>query len=97
MTWSEMLQMFQRIAGKKKRVITLPPVFASISMRIVESKFRRSGKEHGLNPVEFIKLQSINTFIKPEDLAESRAVLGFGSGGVEEAFRDTLVACGLLK
>jgi len=97
MTWAEMLQLFLQIAGKRKRVITMPPAFAAMSMRFVEMKFRKAGKEHGLNPVEFIKLQCVNTYIKTEDLAESRVALGFGSGGIEQAFRDTLAACGLLK
>jgi len=93
MTWVEMLNAFMRIAGRRKRIFTVPAMFTSMSMRFVEKKFRREGKEHGLNPVEFIKLQTINTFIRPEDIAKSRAALGYGSGNIEQAFRDTLAAC----
>lgn len=92
-TWTQMLGMFGDILGKKKKVITLPAWSAAMTMHGVRWKFKRDGKEHGLDPVKFIELQSINTFIRDEDLRASREALGFGTGGLEQAFRDTITAC----
>ena len=35
----------------------------------------------------------INTFFRNEDLQASRQALRFGSGGIEQAFRETVEAC----
>ena len=36
---------------------------------------------------------SIHTFFRDEDLQASRQALHFGSGGIEQAFRETVDAC----
>ena len=48
------------------------------------------GKEGGLNLLEFVKLQTANTFFDP---TPSRQALGYGQGGLAEALRDTVRAC----
>jgi dihydroflavonol-4-reductase len=93
LTWVEMLRSFCNVVGKKKRIITIPTIMAVITTWLLEIRFRLAGKEHGLNPVKFMQVQCINTFIRPEDLKASRDALGFGTGGLQQAFKDTVDAC----
>ena len=51
---------------------------------------RWQGKEGELNLLEFVKLQTANTFFDP---TPSRLALGYGQGGLAEALRDTVRAC----
>ena len=51
------------------------------------------GLEHGLQPVKLMDLQTINTFFRDKDLEASRQALRFGSGGIEQALRETVEAC----
>jgi hypothetical protein len=51
---------------------------------------RLQGKEGGLDPVHLLELQAINTFFDPEP---SRRALGHGSGGLDQAFVQTVERC----
>jgi len=48
------------------------------------------GVESGLNPVQFIKLQTAETYIDPE---LSRSMLGYELGGLDEALKETVRVC----
>ena len=74
-------------------MIPVPRCTASLAGWFIKSYCRAKGKEHGLDPVRFMALQTIHTFVREEDLARSREVLGFDTGGIMEALEDTVRAC----
>jgi dihydroflavonol-4-reductase len=90
LTWKTLLARLSTAAGKKKQVITLPDWLVQAGMGLLDLYFKVQGREGGLDPVQFIKLQTAETFFDP---ASSRAALGYGSGGLEIAFQDTVRAC----
>lgn len=90
LTWEQLLQKFTRAAGKEKKVITLPDWLVTIGTSLVKLNHKRQGREGGLDPVSFVKLQTANTFIDP---ADSQAALGYESGGLDEAIRETVTVC----
>ena len=89
-TWKDWLRRISRIAcGKTKPVITIPDSLMRMQMRRVVEKHHAEGKEGGLESLEFVKLQTAETYFDPEP---SRAVLGYGRGGLDEAIRETVEA-----
>jgi nucleoside-diphosphate-sugar epimerase len=52
--------------------------------------YRLFGKEGGLHPREFGRIQVAETYFDPQ---ASRKVLGYGKGGLEQAWRETVAAC----
>jgi dihydroflavonol-4-reductase len=90
LTWADLLGRLARFAGREKKVITLPISLLKLAMRYVRWQNKSHGKESGLDPVEYLRLQTINTFFDP---APSRKALGYGSGGLDEALHDTVRAC----
>jgi len=92
-TWVDLLRRLSILAGGKKKVIILPDFIVREAMRMIALYHKMQGKEAGLNPVEFTKIQTINTFFDPEP---SRKALGYGQGGIGEALQDTVRACGYL-
>ena len=52
-------------------------------------RHRLAGREGGLDPVEFIKVQARETFFDPEP---ARRELDFGRGGLDEALSATIAA-----
>ena len=93
MTWADMVETFSRLVGRNQKVAPVPAFMAGLTARFIKLYFRLKGKEHGLDPVAFMKMQTIETFVRPEDIQASRALLGFGTGGLEQAFEDTVRAC----
>ena len=89
-SWIDLLRRLSILAGGKKKVIILPNYIVREAMRMIALYHKMQGKEAGLNPVEFTKIQTINTFFDPEP---SRNALGYGHGGIEEALQDTVRAC----
>lgn len=91
LTWSEFLGRLSRFAtGKSKPVITIPTFLFRLQMQSVAKKHQAEGKEGGLDPVEFTRLQTAKTFFDP---MPSRQALGYGQGGLDEALRATVAAC----
>jgi len=90
LTWVEMLTRLSKAAGKKKWIITIPDWTIKVGMWFVEAYFKLQGREGGLDPVPFTDLQVVETFFNP---APSRESLGYGQGGLDEAFQDTINAC----
>ena len=89
-TWVDLLNRLSRLLGRRKRVITLPTALVREMMRAVRLYHRLHGKEAGLDPVEYTKIQTMNTFFDPTWSCEA---LGYGRGGLDEALRDTVRAC----
>ena len=90
LTWQEFLGELSLIAcGKKKRIITIPNFLAKLSMSCVKLKHSIKGREGGLDMVKYVDLQTKNTFFDP---GPERIELGYGSGGLTEAFKQTIKA-----
>lgn len=88
--WKDWLGRISRFAcGRRKPVMTVPDFLVRWQMRQVERKHRAEGKEGGLHPVEFVKLQTAKTYFDPEP---SRVALGYGRGGLDEAIGEAVAA-----
>jgi dihydroflavonol-4-reductase len=88
--WADLLGRLAHLAGHDKKVITLPTGMLRLTMRLVHIFHKWHGKEPGLDPVEFIRLQTADTFFDP---APSRVALGYGYGGLDAALSETIHAC----
>jgi nucleoside-diphosphate-sugar epimerase len=89
LTWVEFLTRLSEKTGKKKRVITLPDWIIRLGLWFVELYFKFQGREGGLDPVPFVDVQTAETFFDP---TPSRIALGYGQGGLDDAFQDTVQA-----
>ena len=90
LTWVELLEKLARLTGKEKSIISLPNWVAILAGVFIKVVHFFQGLEGGLDPVALIKLQTAKTFFDP---TLARNALGFGSGGIDEALRKTVVAC----
>jgi dihydroflavonol-4-reductase len=90
LTWVELLTRLGHRLNKPKRVHTLPDALVRLAARGVRIRHRIQGREAGLDPVQFIRMQTANTFFDP---APARQALGFSGGGLDQAFADTVAAC----
>ena len=88
--WADLLSRLSSLLGRKKSVISLPTCIVHGAMWGVQWVHQLMGKESGLNPVEFTKIQTRNTYFDP---TPSRKMLGYGLGGLDDALRDTVRAC----
>ena len=89
-TWVDLLNRLSLMMDCRKRVITLPPFIVHTAMHTIRFYHKLHGKEAGLDPVAFVKIQMMNTFFDP---SPSRKKLGYGQGGLDEALQDTVSAC----
>jgi hypothetical protein len=89
LTWVEFLHRLSRAMGKEKPVVTLPDILLRPALQIVRTIHRAQNREGGLDPVHLLKLQTANTFFDPEP---SRKALGYGQGGLDQAFAATVHA-----
>jgi dihydroflavonol-4-reductase len=90
LTWPALIARLLRPLGKRRRVVTLPRPLVSTTARLVRLLHRMKGRQAGLDPVEFVKLQTRETFFDP---SPARAALGFAGGGLDQAFAATAAAC----
>lgn len=90
LTWVELLTRITRLAGREKRVITLPDWLVTTGAALVKALHHLQGRESGLDPVRFINLQTATTFIDP---AISQSVLEYESGGLDKALLETVNVC----
>lgn len=90
LSWLELLSCMARYAGREKQVITLPDWLVIAGAAFLKTLHHLRGLESGLDPVQFIRLQTAETFIDPEI---SRRVLEYRLGGLEEALNDTVEVC----
>jgi nucleoside-diphosphate-sugar epimerase len=90
LTWIQLLEEISRLAGKQKRVITLPTWLVKIGAWCLKIVHDIKGLESGLEPVAFIDLQTRNTFI---DSHISQATLHYNNEELTQALTDTVNAC----
>jgi dihydroflavonol-4-reductase len=90
LTWTEMLTRLAAADGRKVRVVTLPDWMLKIGLGAFRLVHELQGREGGLDPLHLSPLQTAETFLDPEP---SRRALGFETGGLDEAFRETVDAC----
>jgi nucleoside-diphosphate-sugar epimerase len=89
MTWAEFLSDISHLLGRKQRVITVPtPLIRTIGWGLHSYDAMR-GKERGLDPASYMRLQTRELFFDPEP---SRLALGFGQGDLDRAIRETVQA-----
>ena len=89
LTWVQLLEKITRFAGKRKRVITLPDGLVRTGTRLVKLLHQVQRRESGLDPVEFVRLQTRETFI---DLTLS-SVLNYELGGLDDSLQETVQIC----
>ncbi|MHB9032039.1 MAG: NAD(P)H-binding protein [Anaerolineae bacterium] len=89
-TWAQLLGSISRLAGKPKRVITVPDWLVAGLLRLVKLQHRLQGREGGLDPTYFTALQTAETYFDP---TPSSTELGYGRGGLDEALAATVQAC----
>jgi len=90
LSWVELLARLSRLAGREKRVITLPDVAVQAGMMLIGLIHHVQGRESGLNPAYFARLQTARTFLDP---GTARQALGYGESDVDSALRKTVEAC----
>ncbi len=91
LTWRQLLNRLARVRGREKKVIYLPNWIIKICLFSISILHYIRGKEGGLDLCNFTSLQTANTFIDPS-LSQNR--LGYEFKDLDEAFRDTVEACG---
>lgn len=90
-SWTELLQGLCLAAGRENaRVHILADEAVHNVGWIGDFFYRLQGKEGGLQPSQFTQVQTASTFLDP---SRSRRALGYGSGGLEQAWQDTVDAC----
>jgi nucleoside-diphosphate-sugar epimerase len=90
LTWIQLMEEISRLAGKPKRVITLPSWLVKIGAWFLKVIHDIKGLESGLEPVAFIDLQTRYTFIEPHD---SQSTLHYNNEDLTQALTDTVNAC----
>jgi nucleoside-diphosphate-sugar epimerase len=90
LSWKDLLTNISELTGRKKPVVTLPDWSVRLGARLIRARHSMQRRESGLDPVEFVKVQTRETFFDP---APARALLGFGSGGLASALSATISAC----
>ncbi len=89
MTWAAFLGDVSEDLGRKQRVITIPtPLVRTVGFGLHDFDVLR-GKERGLNPAAYMRLQTRELFFDPEP---SRIALGYGQGDLRQAIHDTVEA-----
>jgi len=90
LSWKDLLGRISAPTGRKKPIVTLPDWLVCSGASLLRALHSLQDRESGLEPVEFVKVQTADTFFDP---APARAALGFGSGGLDDALAATVAAC----
>jgi dihydroflavonol-4-reductase len=90
LTWVQLMEEISRLAGKPKRVITLPTWLVKVGAWCLRIAHDLKGLESGLEFVAFIDLQTRNTFIDPQD---SQSALQYSNEDLIHSLTDTVFAC----
>jgi len=89
-SWNELLNNIMTIMEIKKNIITVPSFILKGFMCFLALIHRIKGKESGLNPVDYVDIQTINTFFNPKEAIEA---LGYKTGGLREALEKNIKGC----
>jgi dihydroflavonol-4-reductase len=87
LTWTELLTCLAAADGRRVKVVALPDWLVKVGMAGVSVVHHLQKKEGGLNLRTFATLQTAEAFIDPEP---SRRALGYQTGGLDRAFRETV-------
>ncbi len=88
-TWADFLGGISHLLGRKQRVITIPtPIVRTVGWGLHSMDAVR-GRERGLDPAAYMRLQTRELFFDPEP---SRRALGYGQGDLDQAIQDTVRA-----
>jgi nucleoside-diphosphate-sugar epimerase len=90
LTWKDLLGRISALTERKKAVVTLPDWLVRSGASLLRAVHSLQDRESWLEPVQFIKVQTRETFFDP---APARAALGFGSGDLDAALAATVAAC----
>jgi len=90
LSWNDLLGRISSLTGRRKPVVALPDWSVRLGAVILRTLHTLQGRESGLDPVEFIKVQTAETFFDP---SPARTALGFGAGGLDNAIAATVSAC----
>jgi nucleoside-diphosphate-sugar epimerase len=90
LSWRNLLGRISELTGCKKPVVTLPDWSVHLGAVLLRTMHTLQGLESGLEPVEFVKVQTAETYFNP---SPARNALGFGSGDLDNALAATVSAC----
>lgn len=89
--WTDFLKALCQIVGRKDDEVHILKDDSVINMSWVGDALHTVlGKEGGLHTSHFSKIQTAFTYFDP---SESRQMLGYGSGGLQQAWEETVAAC----
>jgi nucleoside-diphosphate-sugar epimerase len=90
-SWPELLEPLSALAGRPKKVRTVPTFLVTMALWVVHLLHRLQGKESGLYLPAFGAVQTSNTFFDP---APAQQALGFSGGDLDQALRETVDGVG---
>ncbi len=89
--WTELLQAFCAITRREDDTVHILPDGSLSSLSwLFDAIHAMQGRESGLHAAHFARVQTSRAFF---DIEESRGVLGYSVGGLENAWRETVAAC----
>jgi nucleoside-diphosphate-sugar epimerase len=91
MEWKDMLVLFLKAMGQRKKIVYIPTGLAALYGRSLKKKDAKEGKESGLDPSAL--MQDIQGRFLYYDAAPSAEALGYGRGGINESISKTVKAC----
>ena len=94
MTWEEWLKALRIDKTKDIKVVSIPNFLVKIGAFFMLINYKLKGEEPGLNIVDFIDLQTKNTFLPIE---ESQQALHYNKYDIYEDFEDTIKLCDKLN
>ncbi|MCB1675363.1 MAG: NAD(P)-dependent oxidoreductase [Halioglobus sp.] len=90
-SWTRFLKALCKAVGRKDDTIKIVEDDKVLGMGWVgDALHSLRGKEAGLHSRDFVQIQIAETYFDPQ---ASRSVLGYGAGGLEQAWLDTVAAC----
>jgi dihydroflavonol-4-reductase len=89
-SWPELLVPFSKMAGRPKRVLTVPSLIVTMIMALVWVYHFIKRVESGLHPTAFVQLQTALTYFDP---TPAQQALGFSGDGLKEALQETIDGC----
>ena len=90
LTYKDLLNRLMKFTGRQKTVITLPDWITRLGTVSVKKYHRLLGKESGLDPGLFTSILTSETYFDP---TPSRKALGYGQGNLNQALKNTVIAC----
>jgi nucleoside-diphosphate-sugar epimerase len=88
LAWSELLTRLAAADGRQVRVMSLPTWLIKTGLYGLWLVHQLLGREAGLDPRYFASLQTAETFL---DSRPSQAALGYKTGGLDQAFQETVI------